>query len=118
MPEPAGFVVKNGTNRFAVFGSPGPSSSILHFQRRIDVRPRAHRRASGFERRVDRIPHKIDQQLLELVGVGRRSSTSGPLDTADRQPRLERDDAAHERCRRRSAAAAAPAVEPVARTRS
>jgi len=27
MPEPPGFVVKNGTKRFPVFESPGPSSS-------------------------------------------------------------------------------------------
>ena len=29
IPDPWGFVVKNGTNKFALLGSPGPSSSIM-----------------------------------------------------------------------------------------
>ena len=54
------------------------------------------------------VAHEVDEELLELVGVGRRTS-GGARDDADGQPRLEARDAAHERVDgdgRRAAAAA------------
>ena len=67
------------------------------------------------ERRVDRVAHQIDQQLIELIAVGahRRRRT---LDDRDRQARLERGDAAHPRADVERHAIAAPAVAPAART--
>ena len=67
------------------------------------VQPRGDA-AAGLERRVHRVAHEIDQQLLELVGVG-GDVTSGPATSDDRQPRLERDDAPHQRHRSRPACA-------------
>ena len=39
MPEPCGFVVKNGTNKFALLASPGPSSSTMSDERSVLSRP-------------------------------------------------------------------------------
>ena len=70
MPEPPGLVVKNGTNRFDAFGSPGPSSSTQssklrpsRFQPTVTPPPVCSAASTALRTQVD-------QQLLELIGVG------------------------------------------------
>ena len=73
-PEPAVLVVKNGTNRFDVSGSPVPSSSMtVDLAAVVTPGPVDPDAAAGLERRVDRVADDVDQQLLELIGIGRRS---------------------------------------------
>ena len=70
MPEPFGFVVKNGTNRFDVSGRPLPSSSIVSSNQSPDRFQPIDDAAAGLERRVDGVAHDVDEQLLDLIRVG------------------------------------------------
>ena len=70
MPEPVGFVVKNGTNRLDVSGSPGPSSSTVSCSAAVHLLPVDPHLAARLERRVDGVADDVDQQLLELIGIG------------------------------------------------
>ena len=70
MPDPCGFVVKNGTKRFALFAKPGPSSSTITASVPFCRCHRMRTRAARLERCVDGVAHEIDQQLIELIAVG------------------------------------------------
>ena len=76
MPDPPGFVVKNGHEQVAVFGRPGPSSST---QTSSAGPACASRRdaAAGLDGGVDGVAAHVDQELLELIGVGRRRRRRG-----------------------------------------
>ena len=69
MPEPPGLVVKNGTNRFAVFDSPGPSSRDPDFQLGRGYAPADCTPPPVSQRRIRRVAEQIDQHLVELIGV-------------------------------------------------
>ena len=87
-----------------VSGRPGPSSSTVTWTRRrlapVDPDP-----AAGLERRVDGVADDVDQQLLELIGIGVDLDVAGRLDR-DRQAVLELGDPVGERRDRTGAAAA------------
>ena len=69
MPEPPGLVVKNGTNRFAVFDNPGPSSSTqISTPWRVRRQPTVSGRSADFETRVGGVANQVDEQLLDLIG--------------------------------------------------
>ena len=70
MPEPCGLVVKNGTNRFAVGGRPGPSSSTQISTAALRRVPAHAHAAARLQRRVGRVAHEVDERLLDLVRVG------------------------------------------------
>ena len=75
MPDPPGLVVKNGTNRFAVFDSPGPSSSTqMSTPWRVRRQPTVTDAAADLEARVGGVANEIDEQLLDLIGVDARRS--------------------------------------------
>ena len=93
IPEPVGFVVKNGTNRLPVSGRPGPSSSTEISSWPEARCPNGSGRAARFLGRVDRVLDQVDQELLELVGVGVDREIGAAFDL-DRHARLERGDAA------------------------
>ena len=112
-----GLVVKNGTNRLDVSGRPGPSSSTVSCRKPSTCFQSIHTRAAGFERRVDGVADDVDQQLLELIGVGLDLHVVGPLDV-DRQPVLELGDALRQRHDLDRRAPAAWAAAPAARTRA
>ena len=116
MPDPCGFVVKNGTNRFALLAMPGPSSSTMSATRAILPLPTNAHAAARLERRVDRVAHQVDQQLIELIAVGAHASSPDPATTltgirvssaATRRTHVPTSSGT--RC-------SAPAVAPVART--
>ena len=82
MPDPPGFVVKNGTNRLPVFDSPGPSSSTQSSIVGGDdpgsrCQPTVHA-AAGLAHGVDGVANQVDEQLLELIAVCPESSARGP----------------------------------------
>ena len=72
MPEPPGLVVKNGTNRLAVFDKPGPFvvDPDLEPRRVCAASRRVTRAAADFEAGIGGVAQQVDQQLLELIGVG------------------------------------------------
>ena len=70
MPDPPGLVVKNGTKRFDAFGRPGPFVVDPEIEHPSVARPADRDAAAGLERRVDGVAQQVDQQLLELIGVG------------------------------------------------
>ena len=70
MPEPVGFVVKNGTNRFDVSGRPGPSSSTVSCSDAVDRLPVDPDPSARLERRVHGVADDVDQQLLDLIRIG------------------------------------------------
>ena len=73
-----------------MFGRPGPSSST-----QISTRPSggasSPRRdaAARLERGVDRVAHEVDEELLELVGVGRTDDV-GPVSSTPTDRRVSR----------------------------
>ena len=108
MPEPAGFVVKNGTKRFAVFGRPGPFVGHGDLDVPVGAAPGDRRAAARLERRVGGVADEVDEELLELVGV-RRDGELRPAVDADGNARLESGDARDQRRRARRAKIAAAA---------
>ncbi len=52
--------------------------------------------AAGLQRRVRRVVHEVDEELLELIGIGADRDVRALLDP-DRQPRLDAGDAPYER---------------------
>ena len=91
MPDPPGFVVKNGTNRLPVLCRPGPFILDAHDQHAVLRRPVRRDAATGFERSIGRVAQQIDQQLFELIGVrviaSSRSSHRASPAAADRARR-------------------------------
>ena len=73
MPEPSGLVVKKGTNRLArARAGPGPRPRPnLDAAARVAAAPAHAHAAARLERGVGRVADQVDQQLLELVGIGR-----------------------------------------------
>ena len=112
MPDPPGLVVKNGTNRLRVLESPGPSSSTVSSKAGglgRHPRPADADAAGRLGRRVDRVLEQVDQQLLDLVGVGLDGQVGPALD-GNRAPLVEpchlldqRPDPHRLRARRRQA---------------
>ena len=70
IPDPLGLVVKNGTNRFDVSERPLPSSSMFSSNQCPHSLPADRDAAAGFERRVDGVADDVDEQLLDLIGIG------------------------------------------------
>ena len=80
-----GFVVKNGTNRFAGVRQPGPFVVDPELERRGPSRA-ASRRATPppvSSAASTALRTQVDQQLLELIAVGAGSSRRGPPSTRD-----------------------------------
>ena len=69
-PVPAGFVVKNGSNRCSnapcVIGGPLFSTSIFIAESEI-MRGHSNRRPRG--RSIDRVHHQVEQRLLQTVSI-------------------------------------------------
>ena len=70
MPVPFALVVKNGTNRLPGSGRPGPVVVHGHLGHAAQDAPADGDAAPGLERGVGRVPHQVDQELVELVAVG------------------------------------------------
>ena len=117
MPDPFGFVVKNGTNRFDVSGSPLPSSSTFSSNQSPVVFQPIDDAAAGLERRVDGVADDVDEQLLELIGVGDEPDVGRRLH-GDRQALLELDDAVDQLGHAERLRAAASAGARAARRRA
>ena len=71
MPVPPGLVVKNGTNTSAPAVTPRPpiQDADFHVARVLDV-PLHLRKPAGFLRRIEGVANQVDEQLLELIGIG------------------------------------------------
>ncbi len=69
MPDPPRLVVKNGTNKLAVFERPGPSSRTV-ISTLTGVCVVTHEdAAAGLLRGIHRVADQIDQHLLQLIRV-------------------------------------------------
>ena len=93
MPEPLGLVVKNGTNRFDVSGQALALVVDVDLEPVAGSLPADRDAAAGLERRVDGVADDVDEQLLDLIGVGDELDLGRRMD-GHRQPLLELDDPA------------------------
>ena len=84
-------------------GRPGPSSSTAPRARAAPVASRRRTPPPVSQRRVDRVAHQVDQQLIELVAVARHRRPPARRSTLDRQAGLERGHAPHPGAPRRPA---------------
>ena len=96
IPVPPGLVVKNGTNRFAESGRPGPSSCTVSSNESSRVVHFTRTPPPVVARRVHGVREQVDQQLVELVAVGLQRHVRARHDL-HRQPRFEPRHALHPR---------------------
>src|SRR5256885_17178002 len=73
-----------------------PGSLVTHPDNQLSVMllPPDLNRAASFERRIDSVPHQVDQQLVELPSIGVDGHV-GPAADCDGTSRLERNYAPH-----------------------
>ena len=117
MPEPLGLVVKNGTNRLCVSARPGPVVRDLHLDLAALLAPADLDPAPGLLRRVDRVAHQVDQQLLQLIGITADGQGRAGLQP-HRQPLLQLDHAPQPGAHLDRSQASAGAAGPAGRRRS
>ena len=117
MPEPAGLVVKKGTNRLWVSDTPGPSSVTEMSTWRAEPAPADLHPPAGLHGRVDAVLDQVDQNLFQLVGVaGDGQLRSGQ--ELDRQAFLQLDDPMQQGAHLDRGEAWAAAASPAGRTTS
>ena len=94
MPEPPGFVVKNGTNKFVDIHDTGSFIVDIDLDTVADLTPADRHTTVRLKRGIDGIMNKVDQDLLKLGRVSHDAyfrSRHQPY----RQPWLQRDHAPH-----------------------
>ena len=85
--------------RYEQVGIVGQAGSLIvdpQLERAPSALPADRDAAAGFQRCVDRVVEQIDQELLQLIGIGSNRHFGTGLDR-DPEPRLHAGDAAHER---------------------
>ena len=70
MPVPLGLVVKKGTKRLAVVGSPGPSSRTSTSMASLRTAQVTSARAAGGPGRFGGVFDQVNQHLVELITIG------------------------------------------------
>ena len=78
MPDPPCLVVKNGTKRLAVPARPGAVVSDAELELVAGDGPGHVDAARRLQRGFGGVLDQVDQELIELVGVGRNATPAGP----------------------------------------